>query len=220
MGCSVSLPSATALPGVVQSAHRHAADWQLLAGDTTSSSGPGGRLLHRWLRQLLARDATVTRIRDSRAVCLVESGDVKELDGAEPSGKEEEGEEAPGPLKWRARAVELADATLPFIPARVSVAFTQGGLEGLPPAPRRLHAALLIVDVSGFTALRRARHPYPPPYLRLTRLVPAAYPRIVVQPGAPEAPGILGGGPGILSGYRAGRSSRRTYLYGTGRVHT
>jgi class 3 adenylate cyclase len=68
-----------------------------------------------------------------------------------------------GELWSRAHAADVAASTLPFLPTRVSTAFAQGHLSlacadslGLPatsPAPRSLAAALLIVDVSGFTKL-------------------------------------------------------------------
>ena len=51
-----------------------------------------------------------------------------------------------------ARAKAVAFAVTPFLPARVSTAFAAGvGRSG--SAPRRSQAALLIVDVSGFTSL-------------------------------------------------------------------
>ena len=67
--------------------------------------------------------------------------------------------------QWTSRALALASAAMPFVPARVSAAFASGKLEGSrssadpitgPPkssSPRVVTAALLIVDVSGFTAL-------------------------------------------------------------------
>uniref|UniRef100_A0A7S1X304 Guanylate cyclase domain-containing protein n=1 Tax=Tetraselmis chuii TaxID=63592 RepID=A0A7S1X304_9CHLO len=78
--------------------------------------------------------------------------------------------------KWEEEARALAAVTMPFLPARVCVAFAAGNLTSQgsggmsPPAvttgprraavkvlrsppPRVIHAALLIVDVSGFTAL-------------------------------------------------------------------
>jgi class 3 adenylate cyclase len=57
--------------------------------------------------------------------------------------------------EWMARAARLAEATLPFVPARLSTAFAEGRVSALvaSPSPRSIEAALLIVDVSGFTAL-------------------------------------------------------------------
>ena len=55
-----------------------------------------------------------------------------------------------------ARAKAVAFAVTPFLPARVSTAFAAGvGRSGATSgaAPRRSQAALLIVDVSGFTSL-------------------------------------------------------------------
>ena len=71
----------------------------------------------------------------------------------------------PDDHEWTSRALALASAVTPFVPARVSAAFASGKLERMrsaadritdPPkssSPRVVTAALLIVDVSGFTAL-------------------------------------------------------------------
>jgi hypothetical protein len=67
-------------------------------------------------------------------------------------------------LWTKAEAADVAGATMPFLPARVANAFAQGHLTPLcdtasssvavaSPTPRSLAAALLIVDVSGFTKL-------------------------------------------------------------------
>jgi len=75
-------------------------------------------------------------------------------------------------LEWQERATNLALATVPFLPARVSNAFAEGRLKRGPPhdlnsadcisslapsvvspSPVTVQACLLMVDISGFTAL-------------------------------------------------------------------
>ena len=68
--------------------------------------------------------------------------------------------------EWTSLALALASGAMPFVPSRVSAAFASGKLEeglkagsgrdihaSMLPAPRVVTAAVLIVDVSGFTAL-------------------------------------------------------------------
>lgn len=60
----------------------------------------------------------------------------------------------------RAKARALAERVLPFVPVRVVQAFAEGYLNGAAtgavtpaPEPRRTNAAVLVLDVSGFTKL-------------------------------------------------------------------
>ena len=87
--------------------------------------------------------------------------------GVEHDGRSvgECGQSARG-AEWTSLALALASGAMPFVPSRVSAAFASGKLEeglkagpgrgrhaSMLPAPRVVTAAVLIVDVSGFTAL-------------------------------------------------------------------
>lgn len=82
----------------------------------------------------------------------------------------DEGVKREASVEWKSRASALAGATLPLVPARVAAAFAEGlmvhhpydsrsSVNNVPsstahvPAPRIASAAMLLLDVSGFTAL-------------------------------------------------------------------
>lgn len=145
MGCTTSIHAGTAaLTWLAKSSpepvlHEALPDTGRTAGAESKIRWP------RWFGMLQSSQAGETPGGEARLSCFRNSWDV--------SAKQGDAKEADGRAEWRARAVELAVAALPFVPARVSVAFAQGVLEGSPPAPRRVKAALLMVDISGFTAL-------------------------------------------------------------------